>query len=166
MFSIPFVSFPFLSCHLHLSYRIYVMRDCNLFLCDIFSDKRKASSDQLVQQQPPQKKLATETTMQINRSGGMVVSGFSNTIGSSSLGRISRHLVPNENMSGGSAAANVLSQAWKDDLNAGQLLGSLTDLFSEGMFAFTPKSELCMFLWESLKLVVSSSHTIPVSIKL
>lgn len=75
-----------------------------------------------------------------------MVSGFSNTIGSSSLGRISRHLVPNENMSGGSAAANVLSQAWKDDLNAGQLLGSLTDLFSEGMFAFTPKSELCMFL--------------------
>jgi len=42
--------------------------------------------------------------------------------------------------------STVLSQAWKEDMDAGQMLASLFELFGESVFAFTPKPELSFFL--------------------
>uniref|UniRef100_A0A2P2K352 Uncharacterized protein MANES_03G135700 n=2 Tax=Rhizophora mucronata TaxID=61149 RepID=A0A2P2K352_RHIMU len=120
--------------------------------------KRKASTDNLLQQ-PPLKKIATDGPMSvmpmisrhINMQGA--AGGFPTAIGASSVGMpLMSRLPPNENLSGRGVGArvtktsNVLAQAWKVDMDAGNLLASLVELFGENMFSFAPKSELCFFL--------------------
>ncbi|CAI0436286.1 unnamed protein product [Linum tenue] len=122
------------------------------------ANKRKASSDSLMQQQPPLKKMTTEAgavgMMSMNPMQGgrfppsLVASGMMGGVTS-----ISRQLpVLGENMAGAVRDAGaktsslVLAQAWKDDMSAGNLLASLFELFGERMFSFTPKPELSFFL--------------------
>ncbi|XP_059442869.1 transcription initiation factor TFIID subunit 6-like isoform X1 [Corylus avellana] len=120
--------------------------------------KRKASTDNLMQQ-PPHKKMATEGTMgvipmnsmQTDRQGA--TGGYSTAVGGSNVGlsSMSRQL-PTENMSGREVggrvvkASSVLSQAWKEDMDAGRLLASLFEFFGESLYSFTPKPELSFFL--------------------
>ncbi|EOY12200.1 hypothetical protein QUC31_001698 [Theobroma cacao] len=121
-------------------------------------NKRKASTDNLMQQ-PPLKKMATDSasgmmpinSMQVDMQGA--VGGFSATMGGSNIGvsSISRQL-SNDNISGREASgrvlktSTVLAQAWKEDTHAGNLLASLFELFGESMLSFTPKPELSIFL--------------------
>ncbi|GLT59504.1 hypothetical protein SLA2020_323180 [Shorea laevis] len=122
-------------------------------------NKRKASTDNLIQQ-PPLKKLATDTgigVMPMNSMPvdmqGVVGGGFPNAMGGSSVGisSMSRH-PSNNNISGRETGdrvlktSAVLAQAWKDDTDAGNLSASLFELFGESMLAFTPKPELSFFL--------------------
>ncbi|TYH74971.1 hypothetical protein ES332_D05G440700v1 [Gossypium tomentosum] len=125
----------------------------------VATNKRKASTDTLMQQQPPAKKIATESaigmmpinSMQTDLQGE--VSGFSTTVGGSSIGvsSMSRPL-SNDNMLGRevggrvSKKSTVLAQAWKEDTDPGNLLASLFELFGESMLSFTPKPELSFFL--------------------
>nr|KJB62941.1 hypothetical protein B456_009G444300 [Gossypium raimondii] len=92
----------------------------------MFPNKRKASTGTLMQQQPPAKKIATESAI-----------GGSN-IGVSSMSRP----LSNDNMLG----REVGAQAWKEDTDPGNLLASLFELFGESMLSFTPKPELSFFL--------------------
>ncbi|KAG7957745.1 hypothetical protein I3843_11G190500 [Carya illinoinensis] len=117
-------------------------------------NKRKASTDNLMQQQPL-KKIATDSTMGVVPMNSMqgTTGGYSTAVGGSSTGlsSMSRQL-PAENISGreigGRAVkvSTVLSQAWKEDMDAGHLLGSLFEFFGESLFSFTPKPELAFFL--------------------
>ncbi|TYJ38730.1 hypothetical protein E1A91_A04G012700v1 [Gossypium mustelinum] len=125
----------------------------------VATNKRKASTDTLMQQQPPAKKIATESaigmmpinSMQTDLQGA--VSGFSTTVGGSNIGvsSMSRPL-SNDNMLGRevggrvSKTSTVLAQAWKEDTDPGNLLASLFELFGESMLSFTPKPELSFFL--------------------
>ncbi|KAA3452901.1 transcription initiation factor TFIID subunit 6-like isoform X1 [Gossypium australe] len=125
----------------------------------VATNKRKASTDTLMQQQPPAKKIATESaigmmpinSMQTDLQGA--VSGFSTSVGGSNIGvsSMSRPL-SNDNMLGRevggrvSKTSTVLAQAWKEDTDPGNLLASLFELFGESMLSFTPKPELSFFL--------------------
>lgn len=40
----------------------------------------------------------------------------------------------------------ILSQVWKDDLNSGQLLVTLFELFGEDILSFIPAPEMSLFL--------------------
>ncbi|KAL0000710.1 hypothetical protein SO802_014491 [Lithocarpus litseifolius] len=120
--------------------------------------KRKASTDNLMHQ-PSLKKVATDgkmgaipmNSMQIDTQG--TTGGYSTAAGGSGVGlsSMSRQL-PTENMPGREVGGRVvktstaLSQAWKEDMDAGQMLASLFVLFGESVFAFTPKPELSFFL--------------------
>uniref|UniRef100_F6HET9 TATA box binding protein associated factor (TAF) histone-like fold domain-containing protein n=1 Tax=Vitis vinifera TaxID=29760 RepID=F6HET9_VITVI len=119
--------------------------------------KRKASTDNLMQQ-PPLKKLATDGSMGVMPINSLAVDkqgltgGFSTStaVGSSDVGLSSMsQQLASENISGGRRevgtralkASAVLAQAWKD-VNAGQLSASLFEYFGESMFCFTPSPEL------------------------
>ncbi|XP_052486493.1 transcription initiation factor TFIID subunit 6b-like [Gossypium raimondii] len=114
----------------------------------ILKHKRKASTGTLMQQQPPAKKIATESaigmmpinSMQTDLQGA--VSGFSTTIGGSNIG-VSSMSRP---LSNDNKTSTVLAQAWKEDTDPGNLLASLFELFGESMLSFTPKPELSFFL--------------------
>lgn len=121
-------------------------------------NKRKASTDNLMQQ-PLLKKIATDSAIGAMPMNSMPVemqgaaSGFPTAVGASSVSvsAISRQLsnenVPRREISGrGLKTSTVLAQAWKEDMDAGHLLASLFELFSESMFSFTPKPELSFFL--------------------
>ncbi|XWS11279.1 hypothetical protein CRYUN_Cryun38cG0070500 [Craigia yunnanensis] len=124
----------------------------------VVTNKRKASTNNLMQQ-PPLKKIATDgaigmmpiNSMQVDMQG--VVGGFSTAVGGSSIGvsSISRQL-SNDNISGREVGgrvlktSTVLAQAWKEDTDAGNLLASLFELFGESMLSFTPTPELSFFL--------------------
>ncbi|XP_042520999.1 transcription initiation factor TFIID subunit 6 isoform X1 [Macadamia integrifolia] len=124
-------------------------------------NKRKASMDHL--QQPPLKKVTTDgpmgmmptISMPTGKQGG--VDGFPHASGESGVGPSSSGQVLNENISGSSGRRDkddgqaqktsaVLSQAWKEDMDAGNLLVSLYELFGESMLSFTPMPELSFFL--------------------
>uniref|UniRef100_A0A6M2ED43 TATA box binding protein associated factor (TAF) histone-like fold domain-containing protein n=1 Tax=Populus davidiana TaxID=266767 RepID=A0A6M2ED43_9ROSI len=121
-------------------------------------NKRKASTDHLMQQ-PPLKKIAADSAIGAMPKNSMPVemqgaaSGFPTAVGASSVSvsAISRQLssenTPQREISGrGLKTSAVLAQAWKEDMDAGHLLSSLFELFSESMFSFTPKPELSFFL--------------------
>ncbi|KAK9269275.1 hypothetical protein L1049_001045 [Liquidambar formosana] len=128
----------------------------------INQDKRKASTDNLLQQ-PPLKKVATDGPMGVVPLNSLPVDiqgapgGFSTAVGGSTtvLSSMSRQL-PNENMPGSGGGRDlgsrvlktsaVLAQVWKEDTNAGPLLASLFEFFGESMFSFTPTPELSFFL--------------------
>lgn len=90
-------------------------------------------------------------SMQTDRQGA--TGGYSTAVGGSNVGlsSMSRQL-PTENMSGREVAgrvvkaSSVLSQAWKEDMDAGRLLASLFEFFGESLYCFTPKPELSFFL--------------------
>ncbi|MED6124548.1 hypothetical protein PIB30_059950 [Stylosanthes scabra] len=126
------------------------------------SSKRKASTENLTQhQQPPLKKLATDgpggvvpmnsmsADMQMQGSAG----GFSTMIGVPNVGVSSMaRQFSNDNTAGRevsgqqSKVSTVLAQAWKDDIDAGQLLSSVYELFGESVLSFIPKAEAGVFL--------------------
>ncbi|KAK8644001.1 hypothetical protein V6N13_013278 [Hibiscus sabdariffa] len=114
------------------------------------TNKRKASTDNLMQQ-PPAKKIATESAMGMMPINSMqadvqgAASSFSNTVGGSNIGVSSMtRPLSNDNMLGRevggrvSKTSTVLAQAWKEDTDAGNLLASLFELFGESMLSFTP----------------------------
>ncbi len=121
-------------------------------------DKRKASTDNLMHQ-PPLKKVAADgkmgvipmNSMQIDMQGTM--GGYSTAAGGSGVGlsSMSRQL-PTENVSGREVGgrvvkvSTVLSQAWKEDMDAGHMLASLFELFGESVLSFIPRPELSFFL--------------------
>lgn len=47
---------------------------------------------------------------------------------------------------GGQPGRSILAQAWKEDMDAGQLLSAMSEFFGQSVFSFTPKSELNLFL--------------------
>ncbi|KAJ1380406.1 TAF6, C-terminal HEAT repeat domain [Sesbania bispinosa] len=123
--------------------------------------KRKASTDNLMQQQqPPLKKIATEgpggvvpmnsmsvDNMQGSTGGFSTMMGVSN-VGMSSMGRqLTNDNTPGRDVGGQQwKASAILAQAWKDDMDAGQLLSSVFELFGESVLSFIPKPEACIFL--------------------
>jgi transcription initiation factor TFIID subunit 6 len=79
--------------------------------------------------------------------------GYSTVVGVFNVGlsSMSRQL-PTENMSGREVggrvvkASTVVSQAWKEDMDAGHLLASLSVFFGESLYSFATKPELSFFL--------------------
>lgn len=124
----------------------------NAKILTTITNKRKANMDNMMQQ-PPLKRVATEGSMgaisvnslpiNIQRASG----GYSTTLGVSDVGlpSMSRQL-PNENISGGSGrkvaqvkrTLTVSTQAWKEVMDAGQLLPLLAETFGESMLSFIP----------------------------
>ncbi|XP_038902978.1 transcription initiation factor TFIID subunit 6-like [Benincasa hispida] len=118
------------------------------------SNKRKASSDNSVQQPAP-KKMATDSTLGAIPMNSMIVdmqgatTGLPTPLGGSNIG-VGRNF-PNETRPGregelGFKGSTALALAWKEDLGAGPLLTSLFPLFGEDLFSFIPKPELSFFL--------------------
>ncbi|XP_043689998.1 transcription initiation factor TFIID subunit 6-like [Telopea speciosissima] len=124
-------------------------------------NKRKASLDHL--QQPQLKKVTTDgpigmmptISMPTGKQGG--VDGFPHASGESGVGPSSSGQVLNESISSSSGRRDkddgqaqkmsaILSQAWKEDMDAGNLLVSLFELFGESMLSFTPMPEMSLFL--------------------
>ncbi|KAF1881799.1 hypothetical protein Lal_00014550 [Lupinus albus] len=108
--------------------------------------KRKATTDNLMQQQPPLKKIAVDGPMGLIPMNSTMM-GVSN-VGMSSTGR----QLANDNMPGRevegqqSKASSILAQAWKDDMDSGHLLSTLFELFGESLLSYIPKPEACIFL--------------------
>lgn len=123
-------------------------------MLDLFLNqgKRKASSDNLMQQ-PPLKKIASDGTMVAMRMNPMQSAGLPTAIGGSNVGVSAiPHQLPSENLParqvGGQMpkTSSVLAQAWKEDMDGGRLLASLFEYFGESLFSLTPKPELSFFL--------------------
>ncbi|GMH25499.1 hypothetical protein Nepgr_027342 [Nepenthes gracilis] len=108
------------------------------------ANKRKASTDNFAHQ-PPLKKLAADgatgvvpiNSMQVDTQGVAHPLRGENIIGGGSR---------REKIDGPVQKASVLAQAWKEDLDFGHLLASLSDIFGQGMFSFIPAPELSLFL--------------------
>lgn len=104
--------------------------------------------------QPSLKKVATDgkmgvmpmNSMQIDTQG--TTGGYSTAAGGSGVGlsSMSRQLPGREVGGRVVKTSTVLSQSWKEDMDAGQMLASLFELFGESVLAFTPKPELSFFL--------------------
>ena len=78
--------------------------------------------------------------MQGSTSGLPTMMGVSNSsVGmSSSMGRQLSY----EN----NTSSSILAQAWKDDIDAGQLLPPVFELFGESLLSFIPKPQAFIFL--------------------
>ncbi|CAA3012000.1 transcription initiation factor TFIID subunit 6-like [Olea europaea subsp. europaea] len=123
------------------------------------SKKRKASMDN-VMQQPPLKKIATESPMGVTLANSLPVdmpgssSGYPTIIGTadSNLQSSRNENVPEssgrkEMVSGqGPNTSAALTQAWKDDVDVGHLLPSLYEYFGESMLSFIPSPAASFFL--------------------
>ncbi|CAJ1964023.1 unnamed protein product [Sphenostylis stenocarpa] len=122
------------------------------------SGKRKASADNLMQQQqqPPMKKLSTDgpggvipmNSMSVDMQGS--TGGFSTIMGAPSMSMTRQ--ISSENISGKEVGdqqrkvSATLAQAWKDDIDAGNLVSSVVELFGERVLPFVPNPEAFMFL--------------------
>lgn len=118
---------------------------------------------ELLEQQPPPKKIATDgpiavvstsslpTPMQEEASAAAPLDN-SDVDPSSSSGQI-----PSDSRSESRCRRDrfdsravkmsaILPQIWKDDLNSGKLLVSLFELFGEGILSFIPSPEMSLFL--------------------
>ncbi|CAI9784118.1 unnamed protein product [Fraxinus pennsylvanica] len=123
------------------------------------SKKRKASMDNTMQQ-PPLKKLATESTMGATPANSLPVdmpgssSGYPTVIGTAdtNLQSSRNENVPESSgrkeMVGGQGpkTSAALTQAWKDDVDAGHLLPLLYEYFGESMLSFIPSPAASFFL--------------------
>ncbi|KAF6144976.1 hypothetical protein GIB67_013327 [Kingdonia uniflora] len=123
------------------------------------ANKRKATTEHPMQQQPPLKKIATDGLMATQSTDMQVASdGFppallESTVGSSSSSGMRQ--VAHVSSSGsnnrrdaraGNVYAATLRLAWKEDMQAGELLASLFEIFGESILAFTPSPEMSFFL--------------------
>ncbi|KAK6149369.1 hypothetical protein DH2020_016894 [Rehmannia glutinosa] len=127
------------------------------------SNKRKASMDNMLHQ-PPLKKLVTDNSVGIMPRNSLPIDmtgasgGYSTSIGAadSNLQSSTRPLT-NNNVAGssgrkemiggqGSKTSASLDQAWKEDVDAGQLLPLLYEYFGESMLSFVPSPEVSLFL--------------------
>lgn len=100
-------------------------------------NKRKASTENSDEEQPPSKKIATENS----DSGPSSSSSLVGIVNESGSGRRDK----GDNKKEMKISA-VLAQVWKDDLNSGKLLVSMFELFGERILSFIPTSEMSMFL--------------------
>ncbi|XP_077238315.1 TATA BOX ASSOCIATED FACTOR II 59 [Tasmannia lanceolata] len=117
--------------------------------------KRKSTND-LSKQQPPLKKIASDgmlgtISMPADLQGVgdvfQAISGESNMGPSSSSGQASSESISRRDKGGGPApTSNLLSQAWKEDMDAGHLLAALFELFGEAIFSFIPSTPMSFFL--------------------
>ncbi|KAG6478412.1 hypothetical protein ZIOFF_061854 [Zingiber officinale] len=123
--------------------------------------KRKLSTNNS-SQQPPFKKMAvdgpagtiqaiatTTANLQGAEDGFSPQSSGAGTAQSSAPGQVSIDSIGSRREKGGSGAPKgsvVLAQAWKEDLDAGNLLSSLFQLFGEGILSFTQSPEKSFFL--------------------
>lgn len=126
--------------------------------------KRKSSTD-LSASQPPLKKMASDVSMSPmgsaapgagNMPGSM--DGFSAQLPNPSMMQASSSGQKVESMTAAGAirrdqgnnhaqrVSAVLRQAWKEDQDAGHLLGSLHEVFGEAIFSFIQPPELSIFL--------------------
>uniref|UniRef100_A0A0R0J477 TATA box binding protein associated factor (TAF) histone-like fold domain-containing protein n=1 Tax=Glycine max TaxID=3847 RepID=A0A0R0J477_SOYBN len=124
------------------------------------SGKRKASTDNLMQQQqqlPPMKKLATDGPGGVVAMNSMLVDmqgstgGYSSMMGVSSMSmarQISIDNVPGREVGDQQRKlSSTLAQAWKDDIDTGNLVSSVVELFGESVLPFVVSNpEACMFL--------------------
>ncbi|KAL8189653.1 hypothetical protein R6Q57_029219 [Mikania cordata] len=128
--------------------------------------KRKADAEEELEQQPSPKKLITDgpvvslsnnTTTTLDETGANIGDPEPET--SSAHMQIAdddvkeknnntrdRKHVGNDNSCYGSRTPAYLKQVWKDDLNSGQLVNSLFELFGEGIMPFIPVPEMSLFL--------------------
>nr|CAB3473208.1 unnamed protein product [Digitaria exilis] len=119
-------------------------------------DKRKSSTD-LSASQPPLKmaKDASVNSMAGNMQGAM--DGFSTQLGNpgmmqaSSSGQIVESIASagirrDQGSDLAQRVSTVLRQAWKEDQDAGHLLGSLYEVFGEGIFSFVQPPEISLFV--------------------
>ncbi|KAI3920418.1 hypothetical protein MKX01_000757 [Papaver californicum] len=121
-------------------------------------NKRKPTMDQSMQQ-PPLKKVVNDGLMS-SLPTDMQIDGFPAMESMGGTSSLPAHLV-NHNLPGGSSSNNrtekkkdgrapkvsaVLTQAWKEDMDAGHLLASLFELFGESILSFTPSAEMSFFL--------------------
>ncbi|KAG4920781.1 hypothetical protein GYH30_049443 [Glycine max] len=124
----------------------------------VMPGKRKASTVNLMQQQqlPPMKKLVTDGTggavpmnsMSVDMQGS--TGGYSSMMGVSSMSmarQISNDNVPGRDIGDQQRkVSSTLAQAWKDDIDAGNLVSSVVELFGESVLPFVPNPEAYMFL--------------------
>ncbi|KAK8452873.1 hypothetical protein SEVIR_5G185900v4 [Setaria viridis] len=120
-------------------------------------NKRKSSTD-LSASQPPLKKMATDATvnsMAGNMQGAM--DGFSTQLGNPSMMQASSsgqmvESIPSavirrdQGSDLAQKVSTVLRQAWKEDQDAGHLLGSLYEVFGEAIFSFVQPPEMSLFV--------------------
>jgi len=118
--------------------------------------KRKASADNMMQQQPPMKKLSTDghggvipmNSMSVDMQGS--TGGFSTMMGAPTMSMTRQ--ISTENVAGREVVdqqrkvSATLAQAWKDDIDAGNLVSSVVELFGERVLPFVPNPEAFMFL--------------------
>ncbi|XP_037480427.1 transcription initiation factor TFIID subunit 6-like isoform X3 [Triticum dicoccoides] len=127
-------------------------------------NKRKSSTD-LSASQPPLKKMASDVSMSPMGSAAPVagnmpgsMDGFSAQLPNPSMMQASSSGQKVESMTAAGAirrdqgnnhaqrVSTVLRQAWKEDQDAGHLLGSLHEVFGEAIFSFIQPPELSIFL--------------------
>jgi transcription initiation factor TFIID subunit 6 len=120
-------------------------------------NKRKSSTD-LSASQPPLKKMAPDTSinsMAGNMQGAM--DGFSTQLGNPSMMQASSsgqmvESIPlaaiwrDQGSDLAQRVSTVLRQAWKEDQDAGHLLGSLYEVFGEAIFSFVQPPEISLFV--------------------
>lgn len=114
-------------------------------------------------QQPPLKKLATESSMGVAAANSLAVDipgasgGYSANIGAVDSNMQSSRALANNNVGGSSSRREVvggqglkssaaLEQAWKEDMDAAQLLPLLYEYFGESMLSFVPSPLASLFL--------------------
>ncbi|KAJ1279263.1 hypothetical protein BS78_04G142300 [Paspalum vaginatum] len=125
-------------------------------------NKRKSSTD-LSASQPPPKKMATDASGNSMASASMAgnmqgaMDGFSTQLANpgmmqaSSLGQMMESIpsVAIRRDQGSDLAqrvSGVLRQAWREDQDAGHLLGSLYEVFGEAIFSFVQPPEISLFV--------------------
>lgn len=120
--------------------------------------------DNMIQQQPAQKKLVTDGAAGAVPSnslpGGMqgATSGYATNLGATDGGfastpqalssENSQRISSRKEMSGAQAPKSQagLNQAWKQDIDAAHLLPFLFEYYGESMLSFVPAPELLVFL--------------------
>lgn len=115
-------------------------------------NKRKASME--LDQQPPQKKVASDGpkgVVPINSLPSATMATGDSNMGPSSSGHVNDEsklgaTIKEKGDKRALKMSAILAQAWKDDLNSGQFLFSLFELFGESIFSFIPVPEMSMFL--------------------
>ncbi|KAL2926264.1 Transcription initiation factor TFIID subunit 6 [Bienertia sinuspersici] len=122
-------------------------------------EERKDSMD--CSEEPPLKRVATDGPLMDNNTSPSVkqneVDSAASSSGASDLPSTSEQMATttqnegsrNETSKNDKEALKlsaVMNQVWKDDLNSGQVLVSMLELFGESIFPFIPALELSMFL--------------------
>ncbi|KAI9082236.1 hypothetical protein K1719_035659 [Acacia pycnantha] len=124
--------------------------------------KRKASSEQL-EQQLPEKKIATDGEVGValansspshgDQMTGIQASPADSIMGPSPSGRQTNEAISDvgancekQRSKAPKTSAAALAQVWKQELNSGRTLMSLHDLFGEAILSFIPSPDMYLFL--------------------
>uniref|UniRef100_A0A7N0TUB3 TATA box binding protein associated factor (TAF) histone-like fold domain-containing protein n=1 Tax=Kalanchoe fedtschenkoi TaxID=63787 RepID=A0A7N0TUB3_KALFE len=126
--------------------------------------KRKASMVQL-DEQPPPKKIAIDGPIDAPLNNSTIPSDMQVVVTSTSIPKSSvSDINPSSSVQASDETASsiklrsakagkrslnmsaILKQVWKEELNSGQLLVSLSEQFGERIYPFFPTPEMCLFL--------------------